>query len=264
MQGDIYMTLGTNERVYQSDMMNIAPSVDATIYGYQGDWILAGLKILSVSATAIRLSAGKALLQGRLFELKADTTYTIRGTGTQYLGLHGDLTKQNTTSGDGGITNNQFDVGVYSSVYGNLNQGDVEAVIGLYQISINGASVSTKQLVWNYIEEVKLQPENRFSDYSNQPTYAKRVGNQVTLIGAMTVSQDTWFGGGWGTVHLPESMRPTKGAYVYLSQGSQMNRFLITIDSSGLLTFSRYGTTDPNTRVDKGSWLNISTSFGLI
>lgn len=258
------MTLGTNERVYQSDTMNIAPTVDATIYGYQGDWILGGLKVLSVSATSIRLSAGKALLQGRLFELKADTTYTFSGTGTLYIGLHGDLTKQNYSSGDGGVTNNQFDVGVYSSVYGNLNQGDVEAVIGLYQISINGASVSTKQLVWSYIEEVKLQPENRFSDYSNQPTYAKRVGNQVTLIGAMTVNKDTWFGGGWGAVTLPESMRPQKGTYVYLAQGSQMNRFLISIDGSGVLILSRYGVTDPNTRVDKGSWLNISTSFGII
>ena len=259
------MTLGTNERVYQSDMMNISPTVDATIYGYQGNWILGGLKILSVSATSIRLSAGKALLQGRLFELKADTTYTISGTGTLYLGLHGDLTKQNSSSGDGGVTNNQFDVGVYSSVYGNLNQGDVETVIGLYQISINGASVSTKQLVWSYIEEVKLQPENRFSNYSSdQATYAKRVGNQVTLIGAMTINQDTWFGGGWGAVTLPESMRPQKGAYVYLSQGSQMNRFLITIEVTGVLILSRYGVTDPNTRVDKGSWLNISTSFGVI
>ena len=258
------MTLGTNERVYQSDRMSIAPTVDATIYGYQGNWLLGGLKVLSVSATSIRLSAGKALLQGRLFELKADTTYTISGTGTLYLGLHGDLTKQNDSYGDGSVTNNQFDVGVYSSVYGNLNQGDVEAVIGLYQISINGASVSTKQLIWNYIEEVKLQPENRFTDYSNQPTYAKRVGNQVTLIGAMTVSQDTWFGGGWGAVTLPESMRPQKGTYVYLAQGSQMNRFLISIDGSGVLILSRYGVTDPNTRVDKGSWLNISTSFGII
>lgn len=257
------MTLGTNERVYQSDMMNIAPTVDAAIYGYQGNWILGGLKVLSVSATSIQLSAGKALLQGRLFELKADTTYTISGTGTLYLGLHGDLTKQNSSSGDGSVTNNQFDVGVYSSVYGNLNQGDVETVIGLYQISINGASVSTTQLVWNYIEEAKLQPENRFSDYPSQPTWAVRVGNQVTLRGAMTVSQDTWFGGGWGTAHLPESMRPTRGLYVYLAQGSQMNRFLISIGGDGLLTFSRYGTTNSDTKVDKGSWLNISTSFGV-
>lgn len=258
------MTLGTNERVYQSDMMNIAPTVDATIYGYQGNWILGGLKVLSVSATSISLSAGKALLQGRLFELKADTTYTISGTGTLYLGLHGDLTKQNSSSGDGGVTNNQFDVGVYSSVYGNLNQGDVETVIGLYQISINGASVSTKQLVWNYIEEAKLQPENRFSDYSQgQATWAVRVGNQVTLRGAMTVDRDTWFGGGWGTAHLPESMRPTRGSHVYLAQGSQMNRFLISIGGDGLLTFSRYGTTNSDTKVDKGSWLNISTSFGV-
>ena len=258
------MTLGTNERVYQSDMMNIAPTVDATIYGYQGNWILGGLKVLSVSATSIRLSVGKALLQGRLFELKADTTYTISGTGTVYLGLHGDLTKQNSSSGDGSVTNNQFDVGVYSSVYGNLNQGDVEAVIGLYQISINGASVSTKQLIWNYIEEVKLQPENRFSDYPGQPTYARRVGSQVTLIGAMTVNQDTRFGDGWGAVTLPESMRPKKGAYVYLAQGSQMNRFLIQIEMSGVLTLSRYGVTDSNTNVYNGAWLNISTSFGII
>lgn len=263
MQGDIYMTLGTNERVYQSDMMNIAPTVDATIYGYQGDWILGGLKVLSVSATSITLSAGKALLQGRLFELKADTTYTISGTGTLYLGLHGDLTKQNDSSGDGGVTNNQFDVGVYSSVYGNLNQGDVETVIGLYQISINGASVSTKQLVWNYIEDAKLKPENRFSDYPHQPTYAVRVGNQVTLRGAMTLSEDTWFGGGWGTAHLPESMRPTRGSHVYLSQGSQHNSFLITIDVTGRLIFSRYGSGGSDVQVNKGSWLNISTSFGV-
>lgn len=258
------MTLGTNERVYQSDMMNIAPTVDATIYGYQGNWILGGLKVLSVSATSIRLSAGKALLQGRLFELKADTTYTISGTGTLYLGLHGDLTKQNSSSGDGSVTNNQFDVGVYSSVYGNLNQGDVETVIGLYQISINGASVSTKQLVWNYIEEARLQPENRFSDYSHwQTPWAVRVGNQVTLRGAMTVDRDTWFGGGWGTATLPESMRPTRGMHVYVSQGTNMNRFLITIDGTGVLQFSRYGTSDSEKKASKGSWLNISTSFGV-
>ena len=257
------MTLNTNEIVYTADLMNISPANDAQIYGKDGNYILGGLEIRDVTSTSATLTAGRALLQGRLFELKADTTYTISGTGTLYLGLHGDLTKQNSSSGDGSVTNNQFDVGVYSSVYGNLNQGDVETVIGLYQISINGASVSTKQLIWNYIEEAKLQPENRFSDYPSQPTWAVRVGNQVTLRGAMTVDRDTWFGGGWGTAHLPESMRPTRGSHVYLAQGSQMNRFLISIGGDGVLTFSRYGTTNSDTKVDKGSWLNISTSFGV-
>lgn len=259
------MTLGTNERVYQSDMMNIAPTVDATIYGYQGNWILGGLKVLSVSATSIRLSAGKALLQGRLFELKADTTYTISGTGKLYIGLHGDLTKQNSSSGDGGVTNNQFDVGVYSSVYGNLNQGDVEAVIGLYQISINGASVSTTQLIWNYIETAKLQPGNVFSDYSpDQATYAKRVGTQVTVRGAVTNSRSMDFGGGWGAVQLPESMRPKTGSHVYLSQGSGYARFLITIDGGGWLVFSRYSSNGNQSNVQQNAWLNISTSFDIM
>lgn len=258
------MTLGTNERVYQSDMMNIAPTVDATIYGYQGNWILGGLKVLSVSATSIQLSAGKALLQGRLFELKADTTYTISGTGTLYLGLHGDLTKQNSSSGDGSVTNNQFDVGVYGSLYGNLNQGDVETVIGLYQISINGASVSTKQLIWNYIETSKLQPANSFSDYANQPTYAKRVGTQVTIRGALTNTSSLNFGGGWGAVQLPESMRPKKGGHVYLSQGSGYARFLITIDGEGWLIFSRYSSNGNQSTVGQNAWLNISTSFDVM
>ena len=245
-------------------LMNIAPTVDATIYGYQGNWILGGLKILSVSATEIRLSAGKSLLQGRLFELKADTTYTISGTGTLYLGLHGDLTKQNASSTDGSVTNNQFDVGVYSSVYGNLNQGDVEAVIGLYQISINGASVSTKQLVWNYIETAKLKPGNVFSDYPSQPTYAKRVGTQVTIRGAVTNSRSLDFGGGWGAVQLPESMRPKTGSHVYLSQGSGNARFLIEIDSTGWLTFSRYSSNGGQLNVQQNAWLNISTSFDVM
>lgn len=257
------MTLGTNERVYQSDMMNIAPTVDATIYGYQGNWILGGLKVLSVSATSIRLSAGKALLQGRLFELKADTTYTISGTGTLYLGLHGDLTKQNASSGDGGVTNNQFDVGVYSSVYGNLNQGDVEAVIGLYQISINGASVSTKQLVWSYIEEAKIDGIGGFTDYSDdQKTMARRVGYQVTIKGALRSPREYWLRN-VNIIQLPESMRPRTQSVLYRTQCSGMNTVLITIDGGGWLNFSRHGVTS-ETQAISGEWINIGGSFSVL
>lgn len=259
------MTLNTNEIVYTADLMNISPANDAQIYGKDGNYILGGLEIRDVTSTSATLTAGRALLQGRLFELKADTTYTISGTGTLYLGLHGDLTKQNFSSGDGGIMNNQFDVGVYSSVYGNLNQGDIEAVIGLYQISINGASVSTTQLIWKYIETAKLHPVNVFSDYSTgQATYAKRVGTQVTIRGAVTNSRSVDFGGGLGAVQLPESMRPRTGLHVYLSQGSEYARFLITIDGSGWLTFSRYSSNGNPLNVQKNAWLNISTSFDVM
>jgi len=259
------MTLNTNEIVYTADLMNISPANDAQIYGKGGNYILSGLEIRAVTSTSATLTAGRALIQGRLFELKANTQYTLTAGTSQYLGLEIDLTKENTDDGAGNITNNQFTVKSNDREYGDTRLGDIQSFVAFYQISINGASVSTTQLIWKYIETAKLHPGNVFSDYSTgQATYAKRVGTQVTIRGAVTNSQSVDFGGGLGAVQLPESMRPRTGLHVYLSQGSEYARFLITIDGSGWLMFSRYSSNGNQLNVQKNAWLNISTSFDVM
>lgn len=255
------MTLQSNEVVYQADQMAISPSVDSQINGYKGDWILGGLQVKSIGGTAITITAGRAIVQGRLIELKTDTTYNFTGTGTVYFGVKGDLSQSNAINSDGSTVNNQYTFGVFTSTYGNLLNGDVETVIGLYSIAI-GVTTTTSALVKPYFEYANLTYQARFTGYSSQEPFAVRNGNTVTIYGALTTVSDTNFGGGWGAFNIPQSMRPTKGQVRYVQQGSGMNTFLIELGADGWGTLSRYGTTTAIT-TPKGAWLNIGHTFIL-
>ena len=87
------MTLASTELVYQSDYMNVSPSADGAVFSGIGNRIITGL-VPSLVNGAVSVTAGKALVQGRLFELTSAKTYTpTTTTGTQYLGLIVDLTQ---------------------------------------------------------------------------------------------------------------------------------------------------------------------------
>ena len=129
------MTLANTELVYQSDYMNVSPSADGAVFSGIGNRIITGL-VPSMVNGAVQVTAGKALVQGRLFELTETTTYTPTTTGTQYLGLMADLTKQNN-DGDT-VQNNQYTVGFFNSQSGDLNKGDTKANIPIWLV--NGTS----------------------------------------------------------------------------------------------------------------------------
>lgn len=262
MQGDIYMTLGNTERVYQADQMNISPSIDAQIYGYRGDWVIGGLEVKNLTSTSVTLTAGRAMIQGRLIELKADTTYNFTSSGTVFLGVKGDLTQQNTINSDGSVQNNQYTFGVFTETYGNLLNGDVEAVIGLHRLSVSGNQTTSSVMVWKYFETATLVKQDQFTDYDGQPAIAVRYGNIVTLYGALKPIRDINFGNGWGAFNVPESMRPVDGVIRYRQQGSGMNTFLIEMGSDGWGLLSRYGTTSAGT-TPNGSWLNIHHTYAI-
>ncbi|MGB4823356.1 MAG: hypothetical protein WBP82_00435 [Leuconostoc mesenteroides] len=123
------MTLANTELVYQSDYMNVSPSADGAVFSGIGNRIIMGLVPTLVNGS-VQVTAGKALVQGRLFELTATTTYTPTQTGGQYLGLMVDLTQQNQ-DGDT-VQNNQYTVGFFSSPSGDLNKGDTKANISIW------------------------------------------------------------------------------------------------------------------------------------
>ena len=129
------MTLANTELVYQADFMNVSPSADGAVFSGIGNRIITGL-VPSLVGGAVQVTAGKALVQGRLFELTTTTTYKLTTTGTQYLGLIVDLTKQNQ---DGEIVqNNQYTVGFFNNPSGDLNKGDTKANIPIWLV--NGTS----------------------------------------------------------------------------------------------------------------------------
>jgi len=127
------MTLASTELVYQADFMNVSPSADGAVFSGIGNRIITGL-VPSLVNGAVSVTAGKALVQGRLFELTSAKTYTpTTTTGTQYLGLIVDLTEQNN-DGDT-VINNQYTVGFFSSPSGDLNKGDTKANIPIWVLN---------------------------------------------------------------------------------------------------------------------------------
>ena len=147
------MTLANTELVYQADFMNVSPSADGAVFSGIGNRIITGL-VPSLINGAVQVTAGKALVQGRLFELTATKTYTpTTTTGTQYLGLMVDLTQSNVDGNT--VTNNQYTVGFFNNPSGNLPMGDSKANIPLFKMTgttsvvvapeMNGSTVRTWQ-----------------------------------------------------------------------------------------------------------------------
>ena len=147
------MTLARTELVYQADFMNVSPSADGAVFSGIGNRIITGL-VPTLLNGSVQVTAGKALVQGRLFELTSTKTYTPSTTmGTQYLGLMVDLTQLNV-DGDT-VTNNQYTVGFFNSPSGNLVIGDSKANIPLFKMTgttsvivapeMNGSTVRTWQ-----------------------------------------------------------------------------------------------------------------------
>lgn len=147
------MTLANTELVYQADFMNVSPSADGAVFSGMGNRIITGL-VPTLIKGSVQVTAGKALVQGRLFELTSTKTYTPSTTmGTQYLGLMVDLTKSNV-DGDT-VTNHQYTVGFFNSPSGNLVMGDSKANIPLFKMTgttsvivapeMNGSTVRTWQ-----------------------------------------------------------------------------------------------------------------------
>jgi len=126
------MTLANTELVYQADFMNVSPSADGAVFSGIGNRIITGLVPTLVNGS-VQVTAGKALVQGRLFELTETKTYTPTSTGLQYLGLMADLTQQNQ-DGDT-VRNNQYTVGFFTSQSGDLIKGDTKANIPIWLVN---------------------------------------------------------------------------------------------------------------------------------
>lgn len=153
------MTLASTELVYQADFMNVSPSADGAVFSGIGNRIITGL-VPSLINGAVQVTAGKALVQGRLFELTATKTYTpTTTTGTQYLGLMVDLTKSNVDGGT--VTNNQYTVGFFNNPSGNLPMGDSKANIPLFKMTGTTSVVVAPEMNGSIVRN--WQPNTQYS-----------------------------------------------------------------------------------------------------
>lgn len=256
------MTLQSNEVVYTADLMNISPANDAQIYGMSGNWILNGLSVVSSNATSITLSAGRAIIQGRLFELKANTEYRLNSQAG-FIGLEIDLTQSNSEDTTGLVSNNQFTVGYGASEFGDTLQGDVNAFVGLY--AVDGKGGYTQRMFNYYRKQIGFGDRGGgyFPDYgSSQVPTAIREGRTVHIYGALrnrnTINTDQE-----RIVRtLPIDMRPAKEVDI-LAQGSGSSIFLLKIDTNGAISINRGRVGGNNYTFPAGSWFNLDCTFNI-
>lgn len=256
------MALQNNEVVYTADLMNISPANDAQIYGMSGNWILNGLSVVSSNATSITLSAGRAIIQGRLFELKANTEYQVNSQAG-FIGIHIDLTQTNTEDELGVVQNNQFTVGFGKSEFGDTLQGDVNAFVGLY--TVDGKGKYTQHTFYYYRKQVGLTDwgYEYFKDYnSDQAPTVIREGRTVTIYGAVKNKYVNKATDKNIFRVLPVDMRPPMTIFT-LEQASSNGIFMLEIERNGEMSVNRTRMGGSNYNAPVGGWFNIFVTYNI-
>ena len=268
------MTLGTNEYVYQSDYMSVSPTADASVYSLIGDQIITGMAV-TANATEVTVTAGKALLQGRLVELKTAKTYAWpSGVTSGYIGLTANLTNTNVDGVDGTIVNNQYTFGIFTTVSGDLIAGSTVANIPIAGVETSGQVTTAENIRYalnkptpvNVTQNMIISAGNRFTVYNQetQPVTLRIINGVVYVTGAVKPQQQMSGEVGAAVFTLPPEFIPRYQAN-WLVQTSGTAHAMVSINTDeGTLTVSRR--INENGYIDfyAGTWVNIYGSYPLM
>lgn len=142
-----------------------------------------------------------------------------------------------------------------------LNGTAIEAIDMLVEVYDKGIYQLNKDLAdtgW-----IQMQLTSSFKNYSDQSKQEyRRIGKEVYLRGVMSPAATIPGSVNEVTITtLPEGFRPTRSEG-QLCQGSTKNTWYLTVDSDGVVAFSRYGTTS-TAAAEPSAWLPFSFSYSL-
>lgn len=124
-------------------------------------------------------------------------------------------------------------------------------------IMMNGESLSewTKDTGWRYPTIA-----SSFTATNNTPR-ARRIGKTVVFTGAVNPSKKLSGSSDKVTIcTLGDNYRPSNQINI-LCQGSGQNKWMLTIETTGTVSFSRYGTTAAYVDANTSTWLPFHTSW---
>ena len=178
------MTLDNTEKVYQADLMHITPMADAQIYGYDGDWILAGMET-EITAKGVEIQPGRAIIQGHLYTLDSTKSIALNAGVSGYIGWSIDLTQDNSAVGTD-VTNNQYTFGFFTEPpAGDTLNGDTQATVAFAKVTAAGSS-------WNLGGSWHATPSESIRPYyEEQVVKAPFPGCELsgTITGSVTVTR---------------------------------------------------------------------------
>ena len=165
-------------------------------------------------------------------------------------------------------------MGVKISELQELTDIDISDILPVVDIENDSTKKIKFETIKNKIlEEIKpkladtgwidLEFSSDFENYngtaSNNPKYRK-IGNIVMLQGLATPVEKTPADSSQLELFtIPEEARPKKVFY-QLCQGTGSNKWLLTVNTNGAVTFSRYGTTDWAS-ANPGNWLPFNIVY---
>lgn len=178
-------------------------------------------------------------------------TYETDGVRPHDCKLYGGNAASTTAIGWYDLQNN-IGVAVYDDVDRILKFGGSGSGLSL---QINGKSLGTGDSGW-----ITATLTSSFTAYSTAqvPRYRK-VLNMVEINGAVKPAAELASGSTTTIFTLPEGYRPAKIIY-RLCQGSAKNTWMLTINTNGTVTASRYGTT-AYSDVPATAWLPFQAAF---
>jgi len=268
------MTLGTNEYVYQSDYMSVSPTADASVYSLIGDHIITGMTV-TANATGVTVTAGKALLQGRLVELKTAKTYTWpSGVTSGYIGLIANLTNTNVDKGDGSVVNNQYTFGIFTTVSGDLIAGSTVANIPIAGVETSGQVTTAENIRYalnkptpvNVTQNMIISAGNRFTVYNQetQPVTLRIINGVVYVTGAVKPQQQMSGEVGAAVFELPHEFIPRYTSnWTVETAGSARARVRIDVDTGYLSVDHRVNENGYFDFYDT-TWVNLYGSYVLM
>ena len=163
-------------------------------------------------------------------------------------------------------------MGVKISELQELTDIDISDILPVVDIENDSTKKIKFETIKNKIlEEIKpkladtgwkdLNFSSNFENYSGtgNPKY-RRIGNIVMLQGLATPVEKTPADSAKVVLFtLPEEIRPSKEFY-QLCQGTGTNKWLLTVNTNGSVSFSRYGTNDWAS-ANPGNWLPFNIVY---
>ena len=218
---------------YQFDKAKVTPEADAQLYSYlaqtSDNKVISGL---TATATGLNVyvSAGKALVQGRLIENSQQMQLTAQANKTGYVCITIDLTQNNTSTGTPGSIdylpiNNQLRLElVVNLTQQNLNNGGFVYTFPIYSYVSTGSNITLTEISNSYVNVNNLSTTSFSIGYGLSVT-AKRKGNFVTIT--FRGSNTTQLGSGANpTEKIPTGYRPIEVESVdCLVQGRHLDTY---------------------------------------
>ena len=229
------MSLDSSEKVYQADLMHVTPMADALIYGYEGDWILAGMEA-EITATGVEIQPGRAIIQGHLYTLDSTKTIPLQAGVSGYIGWSIDLTADNSAVGTY-VTNNQYTFGFFTNApAGDTLNGDTVASVAMCSITASGSS-------WNIGGDFNSDPATLVRRYHEKITYSDNFpGSQLGpgVTGDITIERY----GHLGRLYISlRSVSPLDGNAKDVLAVGTVPTSLLPIDHNYQYIRTTYGTT---------------------